>query len=162
MANPERVLWERSNCKEVPQFLKSNRIKLSYGLTINKDQTFIRVAFFLLTSRNMSILFYFRALGDMNTFDPLGSAFEGHGSPPSVNRYVCIPSEGKNVCTDYFQKSMQIYPAQENYITDSNTTFRSRSRGSLIGSDSDSDSWLVATTPGDSGSDSGSESASLL
>ena len=43
-------------------------------------------------------------------------------------------------------------------ITDSNKTFRSQSRGSLIGSDSDS--WLVAMTPGDS--DSGSDSAPLV
>ena len=37
-------------------------------------------------------------------------------------------------------------------MTDSNKTFQSRSRGSLI--DSDSNSWLGATTPGDSGSHS--------
>ena len=39
-------------------------------------------------------------------------------------------------------------------------TFRSRSRSSLIDPDSDSESCLVATTPGDSGSDSGSDSDS--
>ena len=39
MADPERGLWERSNFKEVSQFLKSNRISLAYGLTSNADQT---------------------------------------------------------------------------------------------------------------------------
>ena len=38
------------------------------------------------------------------------------------------------------------------YITDSNKTFRSRSRCNLIDSDPDSNSWLVASTPGDSDS----------
>ena len=47
-----------------------------------------------------------------------------------------------------------VSPAEANCITDSNKTFRGRSRGSFI--DSDSDSWLAATTPGDSDSDSDS------
>ena len=54
-----------------------------------------------------------------------------------------------------FPKSVSKFsPALTNYITDSNKTFWSRSRGNLIDSDPDSDSRLVATTPGDSDSDS--------
>ena len=56
------------------------------------------------------------------------------------------------------KKCMRILPCMANYITDSNKAFCSRSRGSLI--DSDSDSLLIATTPGDSDSDSGSDSDS--
>ena len=43
-------------------------------------------------------------------------------------------------------------PLIGNYITDSNKTFYSRGRGSVV----DSDSWLVVMTPGDSDSDSDS------
>ena len=45
-------------------------------------------------------------LEGMTAFDPFGSAFEGHGSPTPVNRYMYIPPELKknDVCTDYFQK----------------------------------------------------------
>ena len=39
MADTERRLWKGQNFKDVPQFLKSNRISLGYGLTSNKDQT---------------------------------------------------------------------------------------------------------------------------
>ena len=42
MEDPERGLWEGPNFKQVPQFLKSNLILLPYGLTSNKDQTFIK------------------------------------------------------------------------------------------------------------------------
>ena len=49
------------------------------------------------------------ALGGMVAFGPLGFAFEGYGSPPPVNSYMCIPTEFKDdICTDYFQKCMQI------------------------------------------------------
>ena len=47
MADLERGLWERSNLKEVPQFLKSNRVSLAYGLTSNKDQTFMNESCFV-------------------------------------------------------------------------------------------------------------------
>ena len=57
------------------------------------------------------------------------------------------------ICMDYLQKVHGNSPsAKANYITDSNKTFQSRSRGSLI--DSDSNAWLVATTASDSDSDS--------
>ena len=39
MADPERRLWEGRNFREGLQFLKSNRISLSYDLTSNIDQT---------------------------------------------------------------------------------------------------------------------------
>ena len=41
MADSEIWLWEGLNFKEVSQFLKSNQISLDYGLTSNKDQTFM-------------------------------------------------------------------------------------------------------------------------
>ena len=47
---------------------------------------------------------------------------------------------------------MLILTAWANYITDSNKTFRSRSRGILINLDSDSASWFLATSPRDSDS----------
>ena len=34
----------------------------------------------------------------MTAFGPFGSVFEGHGSPPSVNGYMCIPPEFKRRC----------------------------------------------------------------
>ena len=53
MADPDGGLWERSNFKGVPEFLKRNRIWLAYGLTINKDQTIMnKCCCILLISRN--------------------------------------------------------------------------------------------------------------
>ena len=46
MADPERGLWGRTNFKEAPQFLKSNQISPVYGLTSNKDQTFVSKSYF--------------------------------------------------------------------------------------------------------------------
>ena len=46
MTNPERRLLEGPNFKEVPQFLKSYRILLGYGLTSNEDQSFIKESCF--------------------------------------------------------------------------------------------------------------------
>ena len=40
----------------------------------------------------MSIFAIFERFGGMNVFCPLGSAFEGHGSPPPANTYACIPT----------------------------------------------------------------------
>ena len=40
----------------------------------------------------MSIFAILGRFGGMNVFCPLGSAFEGHGSPPPVNTYVCLPT----------------------------------------------------------------------
>ena len=37
----KRGLWEGPNFEQAPQFLKSNRISLAYGVTSNKEQTFI-------------------------------------------------------------------------------------------------------------------------
>ena len=42
----ERV-WEGPNFKDVPHFLKRNRISLAYGLTNNKDQTLINKNWFV-------------------------------------------------------------------------------------------------------------------
>ena len=160
MADPERGLWERSNFKELPQFLKSDRISLAYGLTSNKDQTFINKSCFVFFLYRGICRFcaIFGRFGGMTALNLFGSGFEGHGSPPPANRYMCIPPEFKRRCLNrLFPKSACKFPhTWANYITDSNKMFRSRSRGSLIGSNSDSDSLLVATTPGDSNSDSGS------
>ena len=94
----------------------------------------------------------------MTAFGPFGSAFEGHDSLPRLIgigmcnvHCICLLNLKDDVCTDYFQEvyaNCDILHRQN--ITDSNKTFWSRSRGSLIGSDSNS--WLVATTPGDSDS----------
>ena len=95
MADPERRLWERSIFKEVPQFLKSNRISLAYGLTSNKHQTFIRESCFASSYIDEHVDFgpFLGGLGGMNAFGHFVSAIEGHGSPPSVKRYMCIPPE---------------------------------------------------------------------
>ena len=54
---------------------------------------------------NMSIVCHSRALRvGTAEFGPIGSAFEGHGSPTSFNTYVCKPTEFKDdICTYYFQ-----------------------------------------------------------
>ena len=76
MADPERRLSDWSNFKEVPQFLKSNRISLAYGQTSNKDQSFVKkVALFSCIEEYVEFV-----LGGMTAFDPFGSAFEVHGS----------------------------------------------------------------------------------
>ena len=92
MADPERGLWERSNFREVPQFLKSNRISFAYGLTSNKNQTFtVKVALFSsYIEEYVDFVQFSGALGGMTAFDLFGSTFEGHGSPLPVNRYVCM------------------------------------------------------------------------
>ena len=46
IAGLERGLWQGPNFKEIPQFLKSNWISLSYGTTSNKEQTVKKVALF--------------------------------------------------------------------------------------------------------------------
>ena len=47
MADPERGFWKGPNFKQVPQFLKSNRISLAYDITSNKDKTFVvKIALF--------------------------------------------------------------------------------------------------------------------
>ena len=70
------------------QFLKSNRITLAYGLTSNKYQTFIDVNCSLSSyfEEYFDFVLFLGALGGMTAFDPFGSAFEGHGSPPPVDR----------------------------------------------------------------------------
>ena len=82
MADPERGLWERSNFKEVSQFLKSNWISLAYGLTSNADQTSLFSSFI---EEYVVFVPFSDALGGMTAFDPLGSGFEGHGSSPPIN-----------------------------------------------------------------------------
>ena len=44
----------------------------------------------------MPILCHFRARRGMTAFGTLGFAFEGNGSPPPVNTYMCIPTEFKD------------------------------------------------------------------
>ena len=58
------------------------------------------------------------AWGGMATFDPLGYAFEGHGSPPAVNTYMCLPTGFEDdICTDYFQKMHANYPLHKQIIS---------------------------------------------
>ena len=101
----------------------------------------------------------------MAAFGPLGSAYEGHGPRLRLLRMcVAVPTEFKdNISAQLiFKKCMHFSPAKVNNIKDVNKPSRSWSRSSLIDSDSDFDSWLVATTPGDSDSDSGSDSEPLV
>ena len=108
LMDPERGLWERSNFKEVPQLLKSNRISLAYGLTSIKTKLlWIKVALFSsYIEEYVDFVPFSDALGDITAFGPFGSAFEGHGSPPPVNRYMCIPPEFKRRCLNrLFPKS---------------------------------------------------------
>ena len=107
MADPERGLWKGLNFKELHQLLKSNLISPAYGLTLDKDETFInKNCFVLLLYRGICrFCAIFGRFGDMAAFDLLGPAFDGHGSPPMVNMYMCTATEFKDViCTDYFQK----------------------------------------------------------
>ena len=100
MADPERGLWKQSNFKEVPQFLKSNRISLADCLTSNKDRSFIDKScfvFFLYQRIHRFFAVFWRFWG-VTSFGQFGSAFEGHGSPPPVNRHMCIPPEFKRRC----------------------------------------------------------------
>ena len=98
---------ERPNFKQVPQFLKSNRISPDYGLTSNKDQTSInKSCFVFLLYRGMCrFCAIFGRFGCMTAFGPLEFAFEGNGSPPPVNTYMCTPTKFKgDICTDYFPR----------------------------------------------------------
>ena len=107
MTNPERGFWERSNFKQVPQFPKSNRMSVTCGLTSNKGQILsIEVALFSsYIEEYVDFVPFSGAFGGMIAFDPFGSAFEGHASPPPVNRqvYMCIPPEFK-------RRYLQIFP----------------------------------------------------
>ena len=47
MWDPERGLWEGLNFRELPQFLRSDWISFAYGLTSNKDQTFMHKSYFV-------------------------------------------------------------------------------------------------------------------
>ena len=101
MADPEGGLSERSIFfKELPQFLKSNWISLAYGLTSNKDQTSINKSCFVFSlyrGRCRFCAIFGRFVG-MTAFGLFGSAFEGHGFPPPVNTYMCIPTEFRRRC----------------------------------------------------------------
>ena len=78
--------------------------------------------------------------------------------PHYSSPYLCLTHELASGLP--LQKSASKF-SLASFITDSNKTFRSRSRGKLIDSDPDSESWLVATTPGDSDAGSDSDSAPL-
>ena len=100
MADPERGILEHSNFKELPQCLKSNRISLAYGITRNISQTFINKSCFVFFLYRGICWFcaIFGSVGGMTGVDLFGSAFEGHGSAPPVNRYICMPSIFKRWC----------------------------------------------------------------
>ena len=74
-------------------------------------------------------------------------------SPLPVN--MCVATEMEDdICKD-FKKLHANSSLQRQIISQIRAkAFRSQSRGSLVDSVSDSHSWLVATTPGDSNSDS--------
>ena len=58
------------------------------------------------------------ALGAGVTFCLFGFAPEGHGSPPPVKTYKCIPTEFKdNICTDYFQEVHSNYSLHRQIIS---------------------------------------------
>ena len=80
----------------------------------------------------------------MAAFGPLGLAFEGHVFPPPVDTYRYVHTHLQNVKTISAQiiskSACSFSSAEANYITDTNKMFQSRSRGSLIDFDSDSDS----------------------
>ena len=51
----------------------------------------------------------FGRFGSMAAFGPLGSAFEGHGSPSPVNKHMCMSTERKDdICTYISKTCMQI------------------------------------------------------
>ena len=65
------------------QFLKSNRISLTDGLTSNKDEDFINKTFFpCYIEEYVDFVPFSGDLVGMAAFCLHGSAFEGHGSPP--------------------------------------------------------------------------------
>ena len=92
MADPERGLGGGGNIKEEHQFRKNNQISHAYGLTGNKDQTFvIKIALFsCYIEEYIDFVPFSGALRDNGAFDPIGSAFEGHGSPLPVNTCMRI------------------------------------------------------------------------
>ena len=119
----EIELWEGPNFKELPRFWKVIGCRVLTALQVIKTKLL-----------SLKVVLYSCYIEDHVNFAPFS--------------YICMPAEFKaDICSEYLKKYMQILPCiwQTRYITDSNTTFRSRSRGSLV----DSDSWLVATTPGD-------------
>ena len=139
---------------------------LAYGLTSDKDQTFMNKCCLVFFLYRGICRFYaiFGRFGGITAFDPFGSGIEGRSSPPPVNRYTRISPEFKRQCLYrlFPKRACKFSHTLANYITNSTKTFRSRSQGSLIDSDSDFDPWLVAMTPSNSDSDSGSDSAPLI
>ena len=60
----------------------------------------------------------FWCFGGMAAFGPLGSAFEGHGSPPSVITCMRIHTEFKaDIYTDYLQKVHANFPLHRQVIS---------------------------------------------
>ena len=96
------------------QILKINRIPLAYDITSNKDQTFVNKSCFVFLLYR-GIYYWFCAIygrfGGIVTFGPFKYTPEGHGSPPWVNTYKCIPIEFEDdICTYYFQEVHANYP----------------------------------------------------
>ena len=109
MADPERGLWERSIFKEGPQFLKSNRISLAYGITSNNDQTLVGKScfiFFLYREICWFCAIFGRFGGGRDRVWPLWIRL-GMSWLPAPARLigicVCPLNLKDDVCTDYFQ-----------------------------------------------------------
>ena len=130
MADPERGLWERSNFKEVPQFLKSYRISFAYGLTSNKDQTCMNKSYFV-----------FILYRGMCQFSAISGGSEGGGAWPRLTPLdpalkvmaprprllgicviicvICVRLLNviDDICTDYFPKVHANYPLHRRILS---------------------------------------------
>ena len=119
MADPERGLWEMPNFKQVPKFLKSNRILFAYRLTSNEDQTFIdKSCFGFLLYRGICrfcAIFGRFGGGAWPRLAPLHPPLKIMAPHPRLIRICvyCIPTDFKdNICIDYFQKiACKVSPA---------------------------------------------------
>ena len=98
IADRGRGLLEGPIFKEVPKFLKNNRISLAYGLTSNTYETLTdRICFVFLFScyieenveLNATFGGFWGAWLHLPPPPSLGSAYEGHGSPSPVKTYMC-------------------------------------------------------------------------
>ena len=102
MADPKKGLWEGQNFKGIPQFLKSNRISLAYGLT-----KLLFCLVFLLYRGICRFCAIFRHFGGMAALDP-------HGFPPPVKTYMCTYLENlKTISAQIItKKCMRILPCK--------------------------------------------------
>ena len=149
-------VWEGPNFKEVgTHFLKSNRISLAYGLTSNKDETFTNKSwlFSCYIEEYVDFVPFSGAWGAWPRFRP-SCMYLWRSWLPTPSWYIYVFTY--RIWRRYLQRlSLKMHgnsPLYRQIISQVTKTFRRRSWGSFI--DSDSDSWLVTTTPGDSDSDS--------